>query len=165
MISIIKELSLIDKAKDLAQQVHLGQTRKVSKQPYIIHPFRVFQQSLLKNYNKDIQLVSLLHDTYEDSKNKKYVEDTIKSRFGNIIWSYVKLLSHDPSINYNEYVLYLAKKSKVALTVKLLDMVENLKDNPSSKQKTKYLEAVLYLLNNGINIDSSIVSNIKLLTT
>jgi len=161
---MINELSIIDKAKDFAQQSHLGQIRKVSKLPYIIHPFKVFQQALARGYSKEIQLVALLHDTYEDSKNKKKTEEDIKSKFGEVIWKYVKLLSHESGVDYNKYVLFLAKKSNTALTVKLLDMIENLRDNPSSNQKTKYLDAILYLLNNKVKLDQNLVSSIKKLT-
>jgi len=151
---MINELSKIEAAKDFAQQIHMGQKRKVSKQPYIIHPYRVFLSAIKNGYNKDIQLVALLHDTYEDAPNQKYAEEKIKSTFGNSIWLYIKLLSHDKGINYNNYLLQLAKRSNIALTVKLLDMAENLRDNPSSKQKQKYSTGLQYLLNNNVKIDN-----------
>ena len=139
----------------------MGQKRKVSKQPYIIHPYRVFLAAVKGGHNKDIQLVALLHDTYEDAPKKSYAEEKIKSTFGNSIWLFVKLLSHDKGTNYNNYILQLAKRSNVALTVKLLDMIENLKDNPSSKQKKKYFEAVQYLYKNNIKIDSKVKTSIE----
>lgn len=157
----MQELSLIDKAKDVAQQAHMGQTRRVSKQPYIIHPFRVFQTLVSMGFNKDIQLVGLLHDVYEDAKNKKYTEDVIKSKFGNTIWIFVKLLSHDNTVDYNSYVLTLAKRSETALIVKLVDMYENLLDSPSEKQKNKYINAIKYLLKNKIIINTNILNKFK----
>ena len=160
----LHELSKIEKATDLAQDVHSGQYRKVTKKPYIIHPFRVYQRARTMGLSDDIQIISILHDTYEDAKNKQYVADKIKSMFGDTILKFVLLLSHDKGTDYNSYLLDLAKKSNLALQVKLLDMIENLLDNASPKQKEKYLSGLLYLLNNNIKIDSKIVSKIKNLT-
>lgn len=160
----IEELSKINKATDLAQDVHAGQYRKVSKKPYIVHPFRVYQRAKAMGLSDDVQIIAVLHDTYEDAKNKTYVMNKIKSMFGDTILKYVLLLSHNKDINYNEYLLSLAKQSKVALEVKLLDMIENLLDNANPKQKEKYLSGLLYLLNNNIKIDNKIVSQIKRLT-
>ena len=160
----INELSKIEKAIDLAQDVHSGQYRKVSKKPYIIHPFRAYQRARAMGLSDDVQIIAVLHDTYEDAKNKAYVADKIKSMYGNIIWKYILLLSHDKGTDYNTYILSLAKKSNVALQVKLIDMIENLLDNASPKQKAKYLSGLLYLLNNKVKIDNKIVSQIKSLT-
>ena len=160
----INELGKIELAKDFAQQMHMGQSRKVSKQPYVLHPYRVFQAAVAGGYSKDIQLTALLHDTYEDASNKTYTEDKIKSLFGNKIWLFVKLLSHDKATDYNNYLLQLSKRSNIALTVKLLDMYENLKDNPSPKQKMKYFNGLVYLLNNNVKIDNKLESQIRKLT-
>lgn len=156
----INELSKISKATDLAQDIHSGQYRKVSKKPYIIHPFRVYQRAKSLGLSDEIQIVAILHDTYEDATNREYVKQQIKSKFGDTILKYVLLLSHDKGTNYNEYVLALAKKSNIALHVKLLDMIENLLDAPSPKQKIKYFEALQYLLKNGVKIDKRIIDQI-----
>jgi len=157
----LNEMSLIDRAKNIALDVHSGQYRKVSKNPYYIHPFRVYQSAKQMGYNKDIQVICLLHDVYEDAKNKEYAKEKIKSIFGEKILTIVILLSHDKDINYNEYVLALTKKSKYAGIVKLLDMYENIKDNPSKKQIYKYLGALKYLINNKVNIDTKLINLFK----
>lgn len=156
----LTELSKISKATDLAQDVHTGQYRKVTKKPYIVHPFRVYQRAKSLGLSDDIQIVAILHDTYEDASNREYVAQQIKSKFGDTILKYVLLLSHDKDTNYNDYVLALAKKSNIALSVKLLDMIENLLDSPSPKQKTKYFGALQYLLKNGVKIDKRIIDQI-----
>lgn len=160
----INELSKIDKAIDLAQSIHAGQYRKVSKKPYIIHPFRVYQRARILGLSNDVQIIAILHDTYEDAKNKSYVVDKIKSMFGDTILKFILILSYDKAVDYNTYLLSIAKKSNIALQVKLLDIIENLLDNPTPKQKEKYLSGLLYLLNNNIKIDNKIVSQIKNLT-
>ena len=155
---IIKELSAIDKAEDIALIAHSGQKRKSSGKPYFTHPFRVFQKAKSLGLSKDIQIVSMLHDTYEDAPNKQYVQNEIVRQFGKVVMNFILLLSHDKATDYNQYVLRLAKISKTALTVKLLDLLENLKDNPTEKQKTKYLGAIGYLLDNNISIDPKILN-------
>jgi GTP pyrophosphokinase len=154
---IINELSAIDKAQDIAMITHAGQKRK-SGQPYFVHPYRVYQKAKSLGLSKDVQIVALLHDTYEDTPNKQYVQNAIVSGFGKVVMNFILLLSHDKSTDYNQYVLRLAKISKTALTVKLVDMLENLKDNPTEKQKTKYLGAIQYLLDNNISIDPKILN-------
>jgi len=156
-IKLIQELSAIDKAQDIAMITHAGQKRK-SGLPYFVHPYRVYQKAKALGSSKDIQIVALLHDVYEDSNNKDYVRKEIERQFGKLIMNFILLLSHDKAVDYNQYVLRLAKISKVALSVKLLDMLENLKDNPSNKQKTKYLGATSYLLDNDISIDPKILN-------
>ncbi len=157
----INEMSDIDKAQDLAMQAHVGQKRKVSKQPYYIHPYRVYQAAISNRLSKTHKILALLHDTYEDSKNKKYVQDKIKSLFGEKMLKLVYALSHDKNIEYNTYLLKLMKGNKVAGEVKMLDMLENLKDNPNEKQKKKYKSAIQYLLDNKVKIDNKILSKLK----
>lgn len=158
----LNEMSKIEKAKDIAMQAHLGQTRKVSKEPYFIHPFRVFLAARTFGFNKEHQLLAILHDVYEDAKNKKYVLNQIKEYFGGNMVKLVLVLSHDKSISdYDNYVLTLAKKNKTALHIKLLDMLENLKDNPSKRQLEKYYKAIKHLLDNNINIDTKLLSIFK----
>lgn len=154
-MAIIKEMSVIDSALEIAQVSHIGQKRKVSGIPYIIHPFRVYQQAKSIGLSKETQVIAILHDTYEDAKDKNYVKNEINRKFGSNILKTVILLSHDKLVDYNEYLLYLSK-NKIALSVKLLDIIENLKDSPSTSQKTKYNGGFLYLLKNNINIEPKI---------
>jgi len=157
----INEMSDIDKAQDIAMQAHIGQQRKVSKQPYYIHPYRVYQAAVSNGLSKTHKILAILHDTYEDAKNKKFVQDKIKSLFGEKMLKLVYALSHDKNMDYNTYLLKLMKGNKIAGEVKMLDMLENLKDNPSEKQKLKYKNAIQHLLNNKINIDNKVLSKLK----
>lgn len=160
----LNEMSLIDVAKDLAMDVHSHQYRKSSGAPYFIHPFRTYQLTKEFGLNKDQQVLALLHDVYEDGTNIPYTVDQIKSKFGNTMLTLVKLLSHDKSINYNEYLLKLYNKSKLAFFVKLCDMIDNLTDAPSNKQKIKYSSAIDYLLKNGASIPIKFINRIKKIT-
>lgn len=157
---MINELSLIDRAKDLAMLVHVNQKRKSGK-PYFIHPFKVFQRAKALNLPKDAQIVAILHDVYEDAQNKQRVAEKIKSMFNEKVLYFILLLSHETGSDYNRYLLNLAKKSELALNIKLLDILENLKDNPTEKQRLKYKEAIKYLLSNNINIDEKILEQFE----
>ena len=152
----IVELSALDTAEDIAQQAHLDQKRKGGKKlPYIIHPKRVQLLAKALGYGLDIQIIAILHDVIEDSDNKEYYENLIKSKFGNEIYSVVKLLSHDKQMPYEIYLLKLAKSqfkiTKRAFKVKMLDMMDNLTDVPSEQQKDKYRNAIQLLIDNGLS--------------
>lgn len=161
-MAIIVEMSAIEKAEDLAQAAHVGQKRKKSKLPYIIHPFRLYQSAKKNNLDKESQILALLHDVYEDTDNKKYIVNQIRNKFGDNMLKLVLILSHDKSVSdYNSYVYSVYQKSSKAFNIKLLDMIENLKDNPSEKQINKYYGAIKYLLDKGVNISNNILSIFK----
>jgi (p)ppGpp synthase/HD superfamily hydrolase len=157
---IVLELSLKDRAEDIAQIVHSGQNRRSSGAPYIIHPVRV--QLLAKRFGlgNDEQLIAILHDTYEDSNNKSLVIANINNKFGNEIAKNVIALSHEQGTDYTNYVYELSKKYPKAFNVKLLDMYDNLIDNPSSSQKIKYSETLLFLINHGVRINNGIKNDL-----
>ena len=148
-IKNISELSKIDKAEDIAQQAHLRQYRKISKQPYIIHPKRVQLLAKSLNYGLDEQIVALLHDVIEDAKNPKYYYDLINSKFDKNILNALILLSHDKNVPYEKYLRKLidsdSKSAKLAFRVKMLDIFDNLNDYPSENQVKKYRNAILNL--------------------
>ena len=152
----IVELSILDKAEDIAQQAHLQQYRKGGgKKPYIIHPKRVQLLAKALQYGLDVQIVALLHDVIEDAKNPKYYHDIIKSKFGSEILNAILLLSHDKDVPYHKYLEELAKSktsvAQLAFKVKMLDMMDNLTDIPSEKQKLKYKDAISNLVILGLH--------------
>ncbi len=160
---MLKELSLIDMAMDIAMDVHSNQVRKTSKLPYFIHPYRTYIIAKELRLNKKQQILAILHDTYEDGKNKDLILKFIRSRFGEEMVTYVKILSHDKNIKYNEYLYKLSKTYKEAFEVKLCDMIDNLIDSPSKDQKNKYSLAIKYLLDNGITIDNKFLVKLEYL--
>ncbi len=66
------------------------------------------------------------------------------------------LLSHDKGVHYNRYLIDLARASKDAFNIKLLDMISNSMDSPSEKQLAKYKNSIEYLIKNDIQIPSKI---------
>ena len=143
----------IKNAMQLAKDIHAGQTRRGTDTAYYIHPLGIYKLAKKFGLSKNEQIAALLHDTIEDAKNPAEVKKQIKEKFGNNVLELVLLLTHKRGANYNEYILKLAKKSKLALNIKLLDMHYNLNDNPSDRQKKKYPDAIKFLQNNGIKIE------------
>ena len=92
----------IQKAINMASQLHIGQTRKGGPDlPFIVHPFSVAW--ILANYtdNEDIIVAGLLHDVLEDVRGYKF--DNLKNDFGEKIAKIVKEVSEDkdPDIQEN----------------------------------------------------------------
>ena len=150
------EIDQISQAKELARDTHKGQWRKGSPVPYMAHPMRVYHRAKKRGLSKKHQVLAILHDTVEDSSNPQRTIKKIKAVFGATIAKLIILLSHDKGIDYNTYLEKLAKVSKTAFDVKLLDLEDNLTDKPSEKQKKKYKNALDYLKEKGITIDSKI---------
>lgn len=153
---ITEEIDKIQQAKEFARDVHSGQWRKGKPVPYMAHPMKIYHRAKKRGLSTAHQILALLHDTYEDAKNPQQTLKMIKKKFGGKITQYVKDISHEKGTNYKEYLLALAKSSQIAFDIKLLDMEDNLSDKPTPRQKKKYGDALQYLLNNGIKIDSKI---------
>lgn len=152
----LNEIDQIVQAKDFMRQTHAGQWRKGTPIPYSAHPMRVYHRAKKRGLSKKHQILAILHDTFEDSKNPQRTLKKIKEMFGNNIAKLVLVLSHDKSVNYNGHILALAKKSPTALDIKLLDMEDNLSDKPNPKQLSKYKSGIQYLLSNGVMINPKI---------
>jgi len=144
------ELPVYQRALKFADFIHREQSRKSTGDKYINHPIAVSMILSQWGYNTWYQSVAILHDVIEDAKNVSVASNLIKKYFGNKIYDTIELLSHTPNIEYNEYLLQLAKKDKSAFIIKMADMWSNLNDNASKKQLLKYSNAIKFLLDNDI---------------
>lgn len=151
--AVLYEIDDIAKAKDFARDVHKGQWRKGKPIPYMAHPMRVFHRAKKAGLSKTHQVLALLHDTYEDAQNPTRALSKIKEMFGNKVANLVQYLSHDKSVDYSSYLEKLAKSSKIAFDIKMLDMLDNLLDAPKPKQRKKYKNALLHLVKSGVDIN------------
>jgi len=156
---ILKEISAIDQAVNLAKDVHADQLRKTGK-PYVTHPLRVYKLAKKYGLSQTEQVVALLHDTIEDSKNPKIVQKKIQKLFGGKVLQVVNLLTHKKGVDYNAYLFNLAKKSKTALNVKLLDICDNIYDIPSTAQREKYKNAIRFIRDKKVKLPKQLVSKI-----
>ena len=150
------EIDQITQAKDFARNVHSGQWRRESPLPYIVHPMRTYHRAKKRGLSKKHQVLAILHDTFEDAKNPQRTLKRIKELFGAVIAKLVVIMSHDKGVDYSIYLAKLAKASKTAFDVKLLDLEDNLIDRPNPKQQLKYKKALDYLEERGIDINPKI---------
>lgn len=132
------------KAMIIAYNAHHGQVDK-SGVPYIFHPIHVAEQM----ETEEECIVALLHDTVEDTN---ITFEVLEKEFSATIIEALKLLTHDESIDYFDYVRNL-KSNPIAKKVKLADLYHNSDitrmENPTEKdwkRKEKYQKAIQILL-------------------
>lgn len=132
------------KAMIIAYNAHHGQVDK-SGVPYIFHPIHVAEQM----ETEEECIVALLHDTVEDTN---ITFEVLEKEFSATVIEALKLLTHDESIDYFDYVRKL-KSNSIAKKVKLADLYHNSDitrmENPTEKdwkRKEKYHKAILILL-------------------
>ena len=135
--------SLIYRAYDLANRLHVGQVRQTGE-PYIIHPIHVAIILAELHAGPATICAGLLHDTVEDTSETK--EDLIKA-FGEDIASIVEgvtklsqmkfaTLEQKQAENHQHMLIAMAKDIRVII-VKLADRLHNIRTlgaRPSEKQ-------------------------------
>lgn len=103
-------------AMKIAYKAHEGQLDR-SGVPYIFHPIHLAEQM-----DEEISCtVALLHDVVEDTK---VTMDELATMFPAEVIEAVKLLTHDSSVPYNDYVRKI-KDNPIAKKVKLADLAHN----------------------------------------
>ena len=127
-----------------------GAIRKVSKQPYWVHPEGV-ALIVMKHGGSDIEIkAAMAHDTMEDA-GVSY-EDLVE-KFGYKVASIVNEITNDKAeiakVGKEKYISdELCRISKEALTVKLADMLYNQKDSPTETNYIRMRNNVNYMLDN-----------------
>lgn len=143
-------MELVLKALQFAQEKHAGQTRKVSKLPYVTHTIAVsyivaaFKRSKKLEY---LLVASILHDVLEDTDA---TFEELAGKFGPLVASLVFELTNDEDeIDRVGKLVYHKKKlvglSSWALVIKLADRLSNVMDNPSEKMVRETLELMTHL--------------------
>ena len=105
------------KAIKLCYEAHAGQVDK-SGLPYVHHPLHLAEQM----DDETSTVAALLHDIVEDTKYT--FADLEKMGFGDEVLDALRLLTHDDSVPYLDYVREIAK-NPVAKKVKLADLAHN----------------------------------------
>lgn len=104
------------KAMKVAYNAHNGQMDK-SGVPYIFHPIHLAEQM-----NTEVEcIVALLHDVVEDTD---ITFENLEKEFPIEVIQCLKLLTHDKSVDYIEYVKKI-KDNSIARKVKLADLKHN----------------------------------------
>ena len=104
------------KAMNIAYNAHNGQFDK-ARVPYIFHPIHLAEQM----DTEEECIVALLHDVVEDTE---VTFEDLEKEFSKTIIDAIRLLTHDKSVDYMEYVKQL-KNNPIAKKVKLADLRHN----------------------------------------
>jgi (p)ppGpp synthase/HD superfamily hydrolase len=110
-------MSHLERALQIAVEAHAGQEDK-SGLPYAFHPIRV----MLRCQRDDAKIAALLHDVVEDTPVS--FEQLSKEGFSEDVLSAVRLLTHDSSVSYEDYIRNLSA-NPIAREVKLADLEDN----------------------------------------
>ena len=127
-----------------------GAVRKVSGQPYWVHPEGV-ALIVMKHGGSDIEIkAAMAHDVLEDTGDT--FEDMVE-KFGYEVASIVNEITNDKDeikkVGKEQYISdELCRISDEALTVKLADMLYNQKDSPTESNYIRMRNNVNYMLNN-----------------
>ncbi len=137
--------TLTKKAMKISFEAHKNQTDK-NGMPYIFHPIHLAEQMT----NESTICVALLHDVVEDTSIT--FEQLEKEKFSKDIIEALKLLTHDESVPYMDYIKEI-KTNRIATTVKLADLKHNsdltrldVIDEKATKRAEKYKKAIEFLL-------------------
>ncbi len=105
------------KALKLCFRAHKDQVDKVGI-PYVFHPFHLAEQM----EDEASTVAALLHDVVEDTDYT--LEDLRQMGFASEVIEAVALLTHDPAVPYEEYLIPI-KANPIACRVKLADLTHN----------------------------------------
>ena len=138
------------KALRLCFEAHKDLTDK-NGIPYVFHPFHLAEQMT----DEDSTVVALLHDVVEDTDYT--LDDLKKMGFNKKVLDALSLLTHDPNVDYMDYVAEI-KKCPLAKTVKLADLKHNSDlsrldtvGEQDLKRNEKYKKAIAILEDNTID--------------
>lgn len=124
-------ITLYAKAVVLANKRHEGQIRRVSGEPYFMHPLRVSERvgtTFEKHKNIDVlRITAILHDLLEDTQT---TEQELSETFGKEITTLVKELSENKKLPrweaHKEFLERLNATKEDVKLIKLCDIQDNL---------------------------------------
>ena len=138
---------LTKKALKLCFEAHKNQVDKTGM-PYIFHPFHLAEQMK----DEITTICALLHDVVEDTDYT--ITDLENMGFPKEVIEALKLLTHEESVPYMDYVINLSKNPN-AKAVKIADLMHNSDmsrldkvDEYAIRRAEKYQKALEYLKNN-----------------
>lgn len=124
--------------------------RKVSKEPYWVHPEGV-AKIVMEHGGSDVEIkAAFAHDVIEDT-GESY--EDMEEKFGEKVASIVKEVTNDKyeiaRVGKEKYISEeLCRLSPEALTVKLADMLYNMKDSPTESNYERMRKNIAFLMMN-----------------
>lgn len=111
----------VEDALRIALEAHKGQ-KDLDGNPVILHPMTV----AVAGRNREEQVAGLLHDVVEDTEMS--FDGLLKRGVDEPIVDALRLLTHDKSMSYEDYVQRIATSGNdIAIHVKYNDLCHNLK--------------------------------------
>lgn len=127
---------LVKKASLIAFEAHKNDFDK-GGYPYVMHPFYLaFQMD-----DENAVCVALLHDVIEDHGDKYSFESLRQDGFNEDVLSALKLLTHDPTTPYMDYIEAIGK-NELARRIKIADLKHNL--DSSRLDEKGYYKGIWY---------------------
>lgn len=116
-------------AGEYAETVHRGRWRKVSGQPFIVHPIGVATILAEAGFGVDAVIAGLLHDAVEDSTATRA---DVEGRFGAHVWSLVAGVTNGHCLGSwrerkRHALLRLSGVPADCLAVKCADAIDNVR--------------------------------------
>jgi GTP pyrophosphokinase len=136
---------ILKEATELAETAHDGQER-FNGDPYINHPLRVSKMLKEMGEVEWIQAVGVLHDALEDCPDnlkQGLAEDMIA--LSPEVFHGVRRLTHIENTPYQDYIGHVCEYPRLAV-VKLVDILDNLTEEPTMRQREKYRKALPIIL-------------------
>jgi (p)ppGpp synthase/HD superfamily hydrolase len=123
MPNVYEGQALVDAAMALAIRAHDGQANEYDREPYVLHPLRVYCATRDGGLDEDHQAVALLHDTIEDTwVNTQYLmSEGFPLNVVNAIYAISKQKNEA-----NEQYYQRVKLNLIARRVKIHDINDNL---------------------------------------
>lgn len=138
---------LVNKTIKLMYDKHKDQVDK-NGIPYVFHPWHVAESMI----DEKRTVVALLHDIVEDTNTT--FEELEKMGYDDEIIEALKVLTHDKSVNYDDYIKKISM-NPIARDVKIADLKHNLDrsrlDESNEKLEKKYEQynnSLSFLINN-----------------
>ena len=111
--------------------------------PYVFHPMHLAEQMS----DEDETCVALLHDVVEDHGDRWSLQG-LSEQFGAAVGEALRLLTHDESVGYMDYVKAISK-NEIARKVKMADLKHNLDfrrtNGVEAPKASLYREALSFL--------------------
>ena len=124
--------------RSIAVEAH-GDDRRRDGRRYIEHPMRVADTLT----GETARCIAVLHDVIEDTDETR--DSLISKGVSPTVADAVRILTHKDSERYEEYIRRVCMYAGLA-KVKLADMLDNLCDKPTDRQREKYRYAAPLLL-------------------